>query len=185
MNNRKLPRKPNRKFCAQGHPWIEDNLYIHNGIKECLVCKREYAIKKNRERGIGPPIRRTTHCKEGHLLIEGNIRGGKSRNKGKCLLCHRFRESKHFKKEARAYIEIILKDPCVYCGNTSTEIDHIEPRIKGGSHEWDNLAPVCKVCNTRKHKRGVLIFMLDKLNNPLSLPEKKRRNIPHPYKRVL
>ena len=160
-------------FCIKGHQLIGDNLIASGNSKgRCKICRKEHKYKNRRRKSAARQIKTKTHCLHGHELTEDNLRKGTHARS--CLMCHRLREAKHFKKEARKYIEIILKDPCVYCGKRSTEIDHIEPRIKGGSHEWDNLAPVCKVCNTRKHKRGMLVFMLDRLNNPLSGPERKK-----------
>lgn len=45
---------------------------------------------------------------------------------------------------------------CAYCDAhmvdvTDRVIDHVVPISRGGPHEWDNLAVVCKPCNARKH----------------------------------
>lgn len=61
------------------------------------------------------------------------------------------------------YQRILRADPCVYCGTTSTAIDHIAPVVEGGSDRWENLAPVCKSCNSRKRSRSVLTVMLGRL----------------------
>lgn len=43
---------------------------------------------------------------------------------------------------------------CLYCGITKNlTIDHVIPRCKGGSDEWDNLATCCSKCNRKKGSR--------------------------------
>lgn len=42
---------------------------------------------------------------------------------------------------------------CAYCGSDSAphwEVDHIQPRARGGTHAWVNLAVSCRLCNRRK-----------------------------------
>lgn len=67
------------------------------------------------------------------------------------------------REESAAYQEIIRVDPCVYCGAASVAIDHIAPIVEGGSDRWENLAPVCKSCNSRKRSRSVLVMLLSRL----------------------
>jgi len=43
---------------------------------------------------------------------------------------------------------------CVSCGTTEDiTIDHIVPRVRGGSDEVSNLQPMCRSCNSRKGSR--------------------------------
>ena len=53
--------------------------------------------------------------------------------------------------------EVFARDghTCQYCGTSSRDltIDHIVPRHRGGSHEWENLVAACRVCNHRKGSR--------------------------------
>lgn len=40
---------------------------------------------------------------------------------------------------------------CQYCGSTrNLTIDHVIPRCRGGSDQWENLTIACNTCNTRK-----------------------------------
>ena len=39
---------------------------------------------------------------------------------------------------------------CVYCGGQADTVDHIQPRSRGGRHEWTNVASACARCNHRK-----------------------------------
>lgn len=54
---------------------------------------------------------------------------------------------------------IYLRDGyrCLYCGERfqagELSWDHVIPRSKGGSSDWDNLVTACKQCNHRKADR--------------------------------
>jgi hypothetical protein len=63
------------------------------------------------------------------------------------------------------YQALLRADPCVYCGQPSTAIDHIEPVVRGGSDRWDNLAPICKVCNSSKRSKPLLAALLARLES--------------------
>jgi hypothetical protein len=41
---------------------------------------------------------------------------------------------------------------CHYCGDLATHIDHIVPRIDGGSDDLGNLIAACLPCNLRKFR---------------------------------
>jgi 5-methylcytosine-specific restriction endonuclease McrA len=62
------------------------------------------------------------------------------------------------------YGEILLGDPCSYCGAPAEHIDHIDPLARGGSPDWDNLTAACASCNTSKQARPLLGFLLDRLD---------------------
>jgi 5-methylcytosine-specific restriction endonuclease McrA len=61
-------------------------------------------------------------------------------------------------------------DTCPYCnrpiyaggqwGKATATVDHIEPRIAGGSDERENLVIACYSCNSAKGEMSLLIFML-------------------------
>lgn len=44
---------------------------------------------------------------------------------------------------------------CVYCGTSSAPltIDHVIPRVRGGTNDWDNLVCCCTFCNNHKGDR--------------------------------
>lgn len=58
------------------------------------------------------------------------------------------------------YASIIEGDPCSYCGGPASEKDHIVPVSRGGTGDWQNLAPACRACNASKGDKHVLQFML-------------------------
>lgn len=62
--------------------------------------------------------------------------------------------------DARAYIRVLLRDPCSYCGGKGGSIDHIVPVDAGGTNDWWNLTSACLSCNSRKRTRTLLHFLL-------------------------
>lgn len=59
----------------------------------------------------------------------------------------------------------ILRDAgiCVYCGEKGDTIDHVIARTKGGTDDADNLVCACKLCNTQKNNRDLVVFLNDRL----------------------
>ncbi len=53
--------------------------------------------------------------------------------------------------------EVFLRDrfACQYCGKETRDLtlDHVLPRHRGGTHDWENVVAACKVCNHRKAGR--------------------------------
>lgn len=72
-------------------------------------------------------------------------------------------------KMALEYCQVLLNDPCVYCGEFGCDtLDHITPVIhrdrmpEGMSvHNVLNYAPCHERCNCRKGKRGVLWHLMN------------------------
>lgn len=50
-------------------------------------------------------------------------------------------------------LRILKRDnhTCVYCGAPATEVDHVTPVSRGGSHSPSNLVAACTPCNQRKN----------------------------------
>lgn len=42
---------------------------------------------------------------------------------------------------------------CAYCGGGADTVDHVQPRSRGGRHEWTNVVAACARCNHRKADR--------------------------------
>jgi len=53
-------------------------------------------------------------------------------------------------------------EKCVFCGQPGTafslEIEHLTPKVKGGSDQAENLAPACRRCNSSKKDKTVEEF---------------------------
>ena len=62
--------------------------------------------------------------------------------------------------EVRAYLLEKFEHRCAYCGRTNApfELDHIQPRSRGGSHRVSNLALSCHACNAAKGERTAAEF---------------------------
>lgn len=63
--------------------------------------------------------------------------------------------------EVREYLLENWKRNCAYCDaqDTPLQIEHIEPRSKGGSHRISNLALACGPCNQKKAARTLQDFL--------------------------
>lgn len=48
---------------------------------------------------------------------------------------------------------------CIYCGDPATVLDHVMPRLLGGSDDPSNLQPACKPCNGLKGAIPVDVFL--------------------------
>jgi hypothetical protein len=42
---------------------------------------------------------------------------------------------------------------CAYCGHEATEVDHVDPRARGGATKPHNLVAACRLCNKTKGVR--------------------------------
>lgn len=42
---------------------------------------------------------------------------------------------------------------CAYCTRRADTMDHVQPRSRGGRHEWTNVVAACASCNHRKGDR--------------------------------
>ena len=62
--------------------------------------------------------------------------------------------------EVRTYLLIKYAYRCVYCGKTDVpfELDHLQPRSRGGSNRVSNMALSCHACNQAKGKQTAAEF---------------------------
>lgn len=85
-------------------------------------------------------------------------------NKEKTLLARKFGkyEYKHRRKVAGRFSLSAWKalcasfgNRCLWCERTGIEltVDHVVPLIKGGSNFIENIQPLCRVCNSKKHDK--------------------------------
>lgn len=66
--------------------------------------------------------------------------------------------------EVREYILEKFNRQCVYCDaqNVPLEIEHIQPRSKGGSNRISNLTLSCRPCNQKKSNNPIQDFVKDR-----------------------
>lgn len=73
------------------------------------------------------------------------------------------RKGTPFTESGVAFAQILLSDPCSYCGATSSVVDHIDPVARGGGGDYDNLTASCQACNSHKHAKPLLLYLHDRM----------------------
>jgi 5-methylcytosine-specific restriction endonuclease McrA len=66
--------------------------------------------------------------------------------------------------ELREYLLEKWGRKCAYCGaeNTPLQVEHIQPRARGGSHRASNLTLACSCCNEKKGALPIEVFLAKK-----------------------
>ena len=92
--------------------------------------------------------------------INATSREYKKKNKARLNFnTHKYRAKKYGVLATATYEEWLAlcahyQGRCLCCGEQKPlVVDHIVPMVLGGSHTLDNLQPLCKPCNTKKHVR--------------------------------
>lgn len=69
-----------------------------------------------------------------------------------------------FEAEVKEYLLTKWQHQCAYCSATQTrlEIDHVQPRSRGGSNRVSNLVIACRACNQAKADQPVEVFLVEK-----------------------
>jgi 5-methylcytosine-specific restriction endonuclease McrA len=85
------------------------------------------------------------------------------RRRAKHLAQNRARERgmKTLDRESLDYEAILRRDPCAYCGAAASQVDHIDPVVRGGENRWPNLTAACRHCNRQKSDKRLLRAMHD------------------------
>ena len=62
--------------------------------------------------------------------------------------------------EVREYLLNKWDRKCAYCGieNVPLQVEHIQPKAKGGSNKISNLCRACEKCNTKKGTKDIIGF---------------------------
>jgi 5-methylcytosine-specific restriction endonuclease McrA len=82
-----------------------------------------------------------------------------SKRRNQAKRWHRQRAGSTDVDSAYEYMQVLLGDPCSYCGSRAEVADHIVPVADGGGSDWDNLTAACAWCNGSKHSRSLLTFL--------------------------
>jgi len=64
---------------------------------------------------------------------------------------------------------------CKYCGREATEVDHVEPRARGGATTPTNLVAACRPCNKGKGLRTPAQWRQDEAHARLIREAERRR----------
>jgi 5-methylcytosine-specific restriction endonuclease McrA len=70
---------------------------------------------------------------------------------------------------------------CRYCGGEATEVDHVDPRARGGATTPANLVGACRQCNKAKGTRTPEEWHRDKTLERVVAEARRRRARPRPY----
>ena len=63
-----------------------------------------------------------------------------------------------------AWLSLMRRDPCSYCGGPGGTVDHVDPRSRaprglGSAHGWINTVGACARCNGYKRDLRLLVFL--------------------------
>lgn len=95
--------------------------------------------------------------------VLANEKRYRARNKHKeAARRHARRALEPLGSEDVAYVAIIQRDPCAYCGGLGGTVDHIRPVSAGGGNSWENFTGACLGCNSSKNTRELLQFLLSR-----------------------
>ncbi|MEG3941780.1 RNA-guided endonuclease IscB [Microcoleus sp. S36b_A3] len=66
--------------------------------------------------------------------------------------------------EVREYLLNKWERKCVYCAaeNIPLQVEHIQPKAKGGTNRISNLCLACEACNTKKGTQDIQVFLKKK-----------------------
>lgn len=143
--------------CKYGHPLVAGNLKKRRAKGNyCLTCHRDqgrarYWRRIEESRAEGRKYAREHKIESvlrGRRWYYNNHEHAKTYSREHA----RVRNQPAFEPETRPFIEILLRDPCSYCGKATTGIDHIIPLAKSGPNEWFNYTGACRRCNSAKNK---------------------------------
>ncbi|MGK7927636.1 MAG: RNA-guided endonuclease IscB [Spirulina sp.] len=72
-----------------------------------------------------------------------------------------YQQGELFGYEVREYLLEKWKRKCAYCGreNVPLEVEHIQPKSKGGSNRVNNLTLACRLCNQAKGNQEIEHFL--------------------------
>lgn len=151
---------------------------VMDGYRVCTVCVTEKHVTEfnKSHSGLGNRSAKCTLCQaEYHRKHNKTAAGLEAYNRRKLRIDHTKRGHQRHKRRAMEMgapgagvtrkdwvaIQVAYGGRCVYCGvSGSSTMDHIEPLIRGGAHEPENLAVSCKSCNSAKHASFLLEWAL-------------------------
>lgn len=151
-----------QEWAHQGTEWIAERLGLTPKTVGYYACMYRVSLKTNEERrgrslkievGVSIPIGKGEYCRLPitHPVIEGILMARGKTGKKELL-------TTQWKAQRK---RVLARDnhQCVYCGNDATQVDHIIPRVDGGTHDLENLVACCARCNGMKGSRSQEAFL--------------------------
>jgi 5-methylcytosine-specific restriction endonuclease McrA len=134
------------------------------GRSDCAVCHREREKARYRREPEKSKAAATEWMRRNAGLRRAYMRAYRDSDRER----ERAREAYRARSLGRdslavEYAAILRSDPCSYCGGAGGTVDHVVPRAAGGTNGWENLTSACQPCNSEKHTRPLLSFMLGQL----------------------
>jgi 5-methylcytosine-specific restriction endonuclease McrA len=138
--------------------------------KKCRICEKEFTIKKSHsDMGHGKycslGCRTIGYERDGHLRGEKAPRyiDGKSSTREYDRMKAHQRRVKEMSNGGHYTIaqweDLVTRygNKCLACGRTDVKltVDHVVPVAHGGTNNISNLQPLCKSCNSKKHKKTI------------------------------
>lgn len=112
-----------------------------------VLRKKERRARRHARRLARITLRDYNEDHPGHPLGPGMPTGGTFRMDGES---HKV-----------AWMTVLRRDPCSFCGREGGTVDHIVPRSAGGPglHDWTNFGGACASCNSSKSSVPLLEFL--------------------------
>lgn len=164
------PRHPHQKYCNPGcriAAWLashrkERKIYDNKYQKNYRVANREKVLAREHKYCVTHREIRNSYNREYRVICpaKGRIatRKWKDSHPEEVRISVRARRARKAGAEgcftANEWLDLCERtgNRCVCCGSTGKlSADHIVPLIKGGSNNIDNIQPLCKPCNSKKH----------------------------------
>jgi hypothetical protein len=151
-----------QEWAYKGTEWIAERLGLSAKTVGYYACMYRISLKTDDERrgrslkievGLSIPSPQGEYCRLPitHPVIEGiHMARGKSGKKE--LLTRKWKEQRKRVLQRDQYT-------CVYCNQEATQVDHIIPRVDGGTHDMENLVAACAKCNGLKGSRSQASFL--------------------------
>lgn len=136
-----------------------------NRVKRNAAQRAKYALDPSKSRKATLAFLAKEKITNPERAVERNRRWSRTpHGKASNSVRNQARRNATMDEWTTEYIAILHGDPCVFCGGSFAEIDHIVAVAKGGTSEHDNLAPTCMSCNRSKQALDLVPFLLQRVS---------------------